>query len=119
MKTEVELEEIVGKTISGVAQSITAQCLLIAFTDGTFTCLGIEYGYDPGDECLVNIPFNRSRFIFSELVGAGLMTQEDVDEVMAAEKREREERARFSLELSMSNEYNTYLALKKKYEGSE
>lgn len=119
MKTEVKLEEIVGKTISGVAKSITDQHLAIAFTDETLICLGIDYGYEKGDECIVNTPFNRSRFIFNELVSAGVMTQEEVEETMVAEKREREEKARLSLELSMSNEYNTYLALKKKYEGSE
>ncbi|MFK5282034.1 hypothetical protein ACI3PL_21000, partial [Lacticaseibacillus paracasei] len=91
----------------GVAQSIISQCLLIAFTDGTFTCLGIEYGYEPGDEEIVSVPFNSSRFLFNELVSAGVMTQEEVEETMAAEKRGREEKARLSLELSMSNEYNT------------
>jgi hypothetical protein len=52
MLKEIPLEEVKGKTISGLTSSCSCNQFVITFTDGTFTTLGINSGYEPGDETI-------------------------------------------------------------------
>lgn len=70
MKTEVKLTEAVGKTLAAVEFSESycgGQCVL-AFTDGTFATLGVDRGYESGDEEIIEEPLTL--FDFGDEAGA-------------------------------------------------
>ena len=77
------ISEITGKTIKG-----TIECMgqvLIAYTDGTFTCLEADKGW--GDDCpeIQDKDFWQSNWDINALFALGIVSQEALDEYNAKE----------------------------------
>lgn len=88
MKTEIKLSEAIGKTLATVEFALSGQCVII-FNDDTFTTLGIEQGYDPGDEQIVEDRLNIFEFGDTALVRVGIAT---FDELMAMRQAKNDKR---------------------------
>lgn len=108
----VRLDDAVGKTIAKVDENVEhKRTLALAFTDGTYTRLSVEYkSVDSGDLCASDdplvLPWDRH-----EALRLGVITVAEFDvmstehEREAAAERERNERAELA-------------RLKAKYEGA-
>lgn len=93
MKTEVKLTEAVGKTLQAVefSASYCGGQAVLAFTDGTFATLGVERGYESGDEEIVEEPLAVFDFGDEKLVRAGLVTAKELEAMRKA--RDEQQRA--------------------------
>jgi hypothetical protein len=92
MKTEVKLTESVGKTLTAVEFSENycgGQCLLV-FADGTFATLGVDRGYESGDEEITEEPLELFDFGDEKLVRAGVVTADEI----AAMRKARDDKHR-------------------------
>jgi hypothetical protein len=92
MKTEVKLTEAVGKTLAAVEFSESycgGQCVL-AFADGTFATLGVERGYESGDEEITEEPLSVFDFGDEKLIRAEIVTAEE----LAAMRKARSDQQR-------------------------
>jgi len=92
MKTEVKLTEAAGKTLAAVEFSESygsGQCVL-SFSDGTFSTLGVERGYEGGDEEVKEDTLSMFDFGDEKLISAGIVTADE----MAAMREERDGRQR-------------------------
>jgi hypothetical protein len=91
MKTEVKLTEAVGKTLAAVefSDAYLAQQCVLAFADGTFATLGVERGYESGDEEITEEPLNVFDFGDEKLVRAGIVTAEEMAAMREARDRQR------------------------------
>lgn len=109
MKTEITLEQAVGKTLEGFVKSFTCGQMVLTFTDGTFATLGIDRGYGSGDETIVQERLALNDFGDETLIGIGVTTKEEI----VSFRHERDKNNRKNQE---DRERIQYLALKKKYE---
>ena len=100
MKTEVKLTEAVGKTLAAVefSESYCGGQAVLAFTDGTFATLGIERGYESGDEEIVEEALSVFDFGDKKLVRAGIVSADELaamrkarDDQQKAEQQARQE----------------------------
>ena len=92
MKTEVKLTESVGKTLAAVEFSESyygGQCLL-TFTDGTFATLGVERGYESGDEEIKEVTLSVFDFGDEKLARAGVVTPEEMAAIRAERARRQQ-----------------------------
>lgn len=108
MLKQIELLDIEGKTVRGVAQ--VGRNVAIAFTDGTFIHLGIEgYSEDPLEIVNDSLPsFEHSSIYDDVLVRAGVFTQEELDAYVAKAatiRLESERRYKIERERSERMEY--------------
>lgn len=114
MKTEVKMTEAVGKTLAAVEFSegyCGGQCVL-AFTDGTFATLGVERGYERGDEEITEDTLALFDFGDENLVRAGIVT---ADELAAMrEDRNRQQRAGYE-RLQEARDRQEFERLKRKF----
>jgi hypothetical protein len=100
MKTEVKLKQAVGKTLTAVEFSESwcgGQCVL-AFSDGTFATLGVERGYEGGDEEVKEDTLAVFDFGDEKLTRAGIVTADELaamrkarDDQQRAEQQARQE----------------------------
>lgn len=92
MKTEVKLTEAVGKTLAAVefSESYCGGQAVLAFTDGTFATLGVERGYESGDEEIKEDTLAVFEFGDEKLVRAGIVT----DDELAAMRKARDDQQR-------------------------
>lgn len=81
MKTEVKLTDAVGKTLAAVefSESYRSGQAVLAFTDNTFATLGVERGYEGGDEEIVEEPLDVFDFGDEKLVRSGIVTAEELE----------------------------------------
>lgn len=94
MKNEVTDEQARGKVLTKIVMSHVGRQAIIVFSDGTFTTIGIDRGYDYGDETIVSEPLAWREFGLPLLIEAGVMSQEQADEHMARQIAEHQERER-------------------------
>lgn len=104
----VGMEEAEGKTLQAVefssGSSKGGQCLLV-FSDRTFSVLGVDRGYERGDEVITEATLDLFQFGDSELIRAGITTAEEMStlrkqaeglaEVRSRERQERSDRAEY------------------------
>ena len=107
MKTEVILEQSIGKTLQGYESSITCGQMVISFTDGTFTALGIER-YDPDYATIVGEPLVFQDFGDELLTNLGVATTEELKELR------NKRNAEFNKKLD-AREHAEFLRLKRKF----
>ena len=103
--TRLRLGQTAGKTILAT-DPITYDQVMIAFADNTFCIIGVDY--DQGFPSLADLEFQLEKHAPS-IIATGLMTAQEVDDVVAARQAEREN-------AKETREYETYLRLKEKYE---
>jgi len=117
MKEALILDAIAGKTISGVVHgdAYHENYVVIAFTDGSYTCLCSHSGYDGDTSIDVEslewddiIGDNAGKYVALGVVAA--------EEVFAEEQRRREADDRRKA-WAEQNERAKYEELKRKYEG--
>ena len=89
MKTEVELDAAIGKTLQAVELSIYCSQAVLSFTDGTFSTMKADRGYDYGDEGIVEATLDLYSFGDDALIRAGIVTAEDL-EAMRQQKIDKE-----------------------------
>jgi len=98
MKKEIGFSDAVGKTIEGYAFSIINGQAVIAFTDETFATLGIDLGYEAGEEEIKEDSLDLHGFGDSTLDSCGIITHKELSEVRVkisadlAAKQERVEK---------------------------
>jgi hypothetical protein len=81
MYREVKLTGAIGKIVAAVEFSrFNGQCV-IAFTDGMFSTLGVEPGYDRGDNSIMSDPLDVFDFGDVELVRSGIVTAEELSDM--------------------------------------
>lgn len=115
MKTEVKLTQSIGKTLEAVAFSgnyVGGKCVLV-FSDGTFATLGVNRGYEAGDEEIEEIALPVFEFGDAELIRVGIVT---VDE-LAQMRKDRDDKARSQIaEAEERRDRAEFERLKRKYE---
>lgn len=70
--------ECKGKTIAGIAEG---EAVLFTFTDGTYTLLRVQPGYegDPGDVVSEEWGYGEGRVSNDSAIAAGLLTAEELE----------------------------------------
>lgn len=81
MKKIIEADDIIGKTIKGIAYSCSIPQALLVFTDGSCYVIEGSPGYDPGDVNLDPGKLDLWNFGNEKLVASGLLTQAELDEL--------------------------------------
>ena len=114
MKIEVTLNEAIGKTLQGVEASFTCGQMVMAFTDGTFTTLGIDRGYEYGDETIESRRLELHNFGDEALVRLSVTTDEELNAIRSARDAEHEAAYRLQKEAKDRAEF---VRLKRKFEG--
>jgi hypothetical protein len=112
MKKEVPLSKIEGKTVASACRSALSGQFVLTFTDGTFTALGIDNGYEAGDEKIVGADLDWDSFGDAMLVEAGIGTAEEIAAVAA------ERKARFQA-IQDARDRQAFERLKQKFEPKE
>ena len=84
MKTEVTLDQAIGRTLQGIEASITCSQMVLVFTDGTFTTLGVDRGYNYGDGMLEGQELKLHHFGDKELIRLGVTTGEELNAIRNA-----------------------------------
>jgi hypothetical protein len=74
VKKEIKLSEAIGKTIEGFGCCHCQGQIVITFTDGTFVTLGVEYGYEHGDEFIADSVIELNHFNNEEIIRLGIAT---------------------------------------------
>jgi hypothetical protein len=103
MMTRIDIQESAGKQIKAALWTAWRKTLVIAFTDGTYSCLYTEVDDDEGymDEADFSPADVRNTDDIKRFIGAGVFTQEEHDAAieagrLARQKRlEQQERAQF------------------------
>ena len=87
MKAEVKLTEAVGKTLQAVefSESYCGGQAVLAFTDDTFATLGVERGYESGDEEIKEDALAVFDFGDKKLARAGIVTLDEMAAMRAAD----------------------------------
>jgi hypothetical protein len=111
---QVPFDETMGKTIRAVFIDDYPKQALVSFTDGSFCIIDQDQNYGDPQVCFDG-DFSSSDWPDDQLLAAGMVTQEDIDE-RDAEKRKKENGERQARE---DKEYRSYLNLKAKFEGKE
>jgi len=106
VKTQITIEESIGKTVASILSSEISNQLVVNFTDQTFTAFGIESGYD-NDHTITPTELNWFDFGIDTLIEAQLCTQEDCDAW-------RQESEQVFLEKQKKWDQDTYTRLKAK-----
>lgn len=99
---EVQAE---GKTIAFIKHYSYGEDLCISFTDGTYFLIETHRGYD--DEIQLDIGVDMMDYDAKNL---GIISEEEYNQIKKAEEERKQAEKKKS-------ELNTYLRLKKKFEG--
>jgi predicted Zn-dependent peptidase len=100
MFKEITLDDAKGKEIQDHAVSVYGQ-MVIVFADETFTTLGIDTGFEQGDETIVQKTIELLNFGHNQLIALGIVTQKELDDKASTKaqeftrQREREERMEY------------------------
>lgn len=111
MRTYISLEDAAGKTIEGFFLSVDKKYVALTFSEDSFSILGIDYSYSPGNEFITQYSMAGivgNIFSDSDLVRYGVATQEEID-------HERKMRYEDYLKENANKEFEKYLELKKIY----
>lgn len=116
MRTQVKLCEVTQKTVEEVIAGKgdwgnNARCV-IAFTDGTFAAIGIDRGWEGGDEEMEDDDFDWHDYPKDRMLAMGFVTQDILDR----EELERQDREREKKHDREDRERAKLAELKKKYE---
>ena len=112
MLTEVSWEDAIGKTLKSIGASICNQQCVLVFEDGTYTTLGIDRGYDAGDETIIEERLYWLSFGDESIVELGIASEDEVNA----------ERDRIDAEFERNNIENlrhTFAVLKERLEKAE
>ena len=101
MLQEITMEEAKkeGKAIAGYDFSFTCGQMVIVFRDGTFTTLGIQRGWESGDEEIEESYLELSQFGDDKLIELGIITAQELETIKSekdkkyAEAQEKHEKA--------------------------
>lgn len=77
MFKEITWVEAKGKKVQDYTTSITGQ-MVIVFTDETFTTLGIDRGFERGDESIIEEAIDLLDFGHRQLIALGIITPEEL-----------------------------------------
>ncbi len=114
MKSEIKLTNAIGKTLAAV--ELSNRCYggqaVIAFTDGTFATLGIDRGYESGDEEIKEDALRVFEFGDEKLIRAGIVTLEEINEMRTEKTRQEQAQQQASQEARDRREFER---LKKKF----
>lgn len=113
MKTEVTLEQAIGKTLQGIEASYTCGQMVLAFTDGTFTALGVSRGHERGDETIDGESLELHHFGDEALIRLGVTTNEELSEIRSTRDAERAAANRLQQD---ARDQAEFLRLKLKFE---
>jgi hypothetical protein len=91
---QIKLSEAAGKTFAGCVFSSVCSDALILFADGTFACLGVDTGYERGDETIEEGTLSPLNFGDTLLVGHGVYSQAELDAI----RNERDEKSKVARE---------------------
>lgn len=80
MRTEIKLSDAIGKTLEGFEFSNTCGQAVLTFTDGTFSTLGVDRGYEKGDEQIEESKLSLFDFGDNKLIALGIIPEEEMDE---------------------------------------
>lgn len=103
MREQITLDEALGKTLKHTYYSMSANQLALLFDGGTFVVLGIDKGFEEGDETVAERTIDLDYFGDALLVESGIATKEEVEAKRAeqaaartqqSEVRDRKEYAR-------------------------
>jgi len=111
MRNEIRLQDAMGKTLEGFDFSFTCRQAVLTFTDGTFTTLGIDMGYEAGDERVKESTLEIFNFGHEKLFRLGILTKDEMEE----KTKEKDERFREGQERRERGELER---LRRKYEAS-
>jgi hypothetical protein len=111
---QIPFDEAAGKTILAVFIDDYPKQALVSFTDGSFCIIDHDPNYGDPQVCFDG-DFSSSCWPDDQLLAAGMVTQEDIDE-RDAEKINKENGERQARE---DKEYRDYLNLKAKFEPRE
>lgn len=82
MKTEIKMNDAIGKTIKDFAFSGTYNGqAVIVFDDDTFATLGIQFGYEGMDADIVERELNITEFGDSEIERVGIATEQEIIDI--------------------------------------
>jgi hypothetical protein len=88
----INIQDTVGKTISGVVHGIGGDSILFFFTDNTFSHLSIHKAeYEDDFTTITNSGVEDGCYMDADLIKHNFATQIELDTIRAEEKREREE----------------------------
>jgi len=82
MKTQTKLEKVTGKTLTGFAESYIEGQIILIFGD-EFVCLGVDRGYESGDERVVEDNLDWLGFGHDTLIDKGLITEDELTSMKA------------------------------------
>ena len=109
MKKEIRLTEAIGKTLEGFEFSITCGQAVLTFTDGTFATLGVDRGYEAGDEEIEETELELFNFGHDKLIALGIISKEEMDE-------KREQLRKASADSQAQRDRAEYERLRRKFE---
>ena len=114
MKTEVKLTEAIGKTLAAVefSESWCGGQAVLAFTDGTFATLGVERGYESGEDEIKEDTLAVFDFGDEKLARAGIVTLDEMAAMRAEQTRQRQAEAQYRQEARDRQEFER---LKRKF----
>jgi hypothetical protein len=111
---QIHEQDAAGKTVKAIVRAAYGAQLLIVFDGGLFVAYDIDRGYESGDETVV--PLNPGEFDPTQwsggpapLIEAGIVTQQEVDEIAAKQRAEQEKRI-------AASERQQYERLRQKFE---
>jgi hypothetical protein len=93
MKTQIQLSEAVGKTLTGYSLDGFQHTLLLMF-DEEFVCLTVENGYHDEHATIEHGDLNIADIGASEIVRLGIMSQEEINAMIEARQRAWSDRQR-------------------------
>lgn len=110
MKTQIALNDAIGKTLTGHTSSWGASQMLLIFGD-EFVCLEAKRGYENGEEDIEEARLDLCMFGDDPLVESGICTQDELDQIREAKSAEEKRRYEY-------NEQVIYERLKAKFEAN-
>lgn len=105
MKTEIGISKVVGKTLKAIQFSnLNGQCVLV-FNDDTFTTLGIDRGFEHGDDDIEPISLDLFMFGDDRLIEADIVTKEEMEFIRSEKAAADNKRHNVAQELRDRAEY--------------
>ena len=80
MKTPTTLEQAIGKTLTGRAESSLGGQILLIFGD-EYVCLGIDRGYEAGDEEIEEEQLEPLFFGDEALIASGVIGRDELEKL--------------------------------------
>jgi hypothetical protein len=111
MKTEINIEQAIGKTLVAYAFSEDSGQAVLVFTDNTFSTLGVSTGYEIGYEHIIEDKLNPEKFGDTLLIKANIYSEEELaimwdklDEIDKANEEASERKAYERLRRKFENQ---------------